>query len=78
MGGGGGTQRGRGAVYRCSVAILFTLLLDRENAGVVWAVIIARQKVAILCAETGVVGLAAGVDLTLDRCLAGLENTAAV
>jgi hypothetical protein len=54
---------------------LFTLLLDCKNAEVVWAVVIASQEVAILCAETRVVGLAAGVDLALDCCLAGIKNT---
>lgn len=49
-------------------------MLDRANSRVIRAVGVALEHVAILRAETRVIGGCAGVDLTLDGSLTGVEN----
>lgn len=68
------TQCGGATVHAGIIAILLALSLNSANRGVVRAVGIALEHVTILRAEARVIGGCAGVDLTLDGGLAGVEN----
>ena len=73
-GGGRGAIRGGATVHGGGTAVLLALLLNGADAGIVRAVVVARQEVLVVGAEAGVVCRGARVDLGLDCCETGIEN----